>query len=62
MPKKVVGKIYHTKKGQPYKIMPNGRARFVKKTAKKGGKAKKGGSVGVGGSVKVAGSLKKYKY
>jgi len=25
------GGIHYTKKGQPYKIMPNGRARFIKK-------------------------------
>jgi len=34
--KKKVGKIYYTKKGQPYKIMSSGKARFVKKS--KGGK------------------------
>lgn len=34
--KKKVGKLYYTKKGQPYKIMASGKARFVKKT--KGGK------------------------
>jgi hypothetical protein len=63
MPKKQIGKIYHTKNGQPYKILPNGRARFIKKSA---GKKKKGGSVrvagGLGGSVSVAGGLKKRKY
>ena len=37
MGKKVVGKIYKTKHGQPYKILANGRARFIRKTAKKGG-------------------------
>ena len=30
--KKRVGKIYYTKKGQPYKIMASGKARFIKKT------------------------------
>lgn len=30
--KKRVGKLYYTKKGQPYKIMASGKARFVKKT------------------------------
>jgi len=29
--KKKVGKLYYTKKGQPYKIMASGKARFVKK-------------------------------
>ena len=29
--KKIVGKIYYTKKGQPYKILASGKARFVKK-------------------------------
>lgn len=27
--------IHYTKKGQPYKIMANGRARFIKKTGRK---------------------------
>ena len=57
--KKQVGKVYLTKNGQPYKIMPNGRAKFIKKSA---GKSKKGGSVRVAGSVSVAGGLKKRKY
>ena len=30
--KKRVGKLYFTKKGQPYKIMASGKARFVKKS------------------------------
>ena len=30
--KKRVGVIYHTKRGQPYKIMASGKARFLKKT------------------------------
>ena len=30
--KKRVGKIYYTKKGQPYKIMASGKARFIKKS------------------------------
>jgi len=29
--KKTVGKIYHTKNGQPYKILAGGKARFVKR-------------------------------
>jgi len=29
--KKIVGEIYHTKNGQPYKILASGKARFVKK-------------------------------
>ena len=29
--KKIVGKTYHTKNGQPYKILANGQARFLKK-------------------------------
>ena len=55
MPKKKPGSVHTAKNGARYKIMPNGRARFIsgptkgrgaKKTAKK-----KGGSVRVGGSV-----------
>jgi hypothetical protein len=49
MPKKKIGSVHHTKHGQPYKIMPNGRARFIKKTAAT--KKKKGGSVSVGGGL-----------
>lgn len=33
--KKRVGKIYYTKKGQPYKIMASGKARFIKKGGRK---------------------------
>ena len=73
MPAKKVGKIYHTKKGQPYKILPSGKAMFIKKSAtgKKGGSMhKKAGSVRVagsmrrrrGGSMSVAGGLKKSMY
>ena len=29
--KKIVGKTYHTKNGQPYEILASGKARFVKK-------------------------------
>jgi len=29
--KKIVGKIYYTKNGQPYKILASGKARFLKK-------------------------------
>lgn len=30
--KKRVGKVYYTKKGQPYVMLRNGRAKFIKKT------------------------------
>ena len=73
MPKKVVGKIYHTKHGQPYKILPSGKARFIKKT-KKGGSILSSGkkvvsraasyvkSHGIrGGSASIGGGLKKRK-
>lgn len=32
--KKRTGSIHFTKKGQPYKIMANGKARFIKKSSK----------------------------
>ncbi|GAG57375.1 unnamed protein product, partial [marine sediment metagenome] len=32
--KKRVGKTYYTKKGQPYKILRSGKARFIKKKSK----------------------------
>jgi len=33
--KKRIGKVYYTKKGQPYKIMSSGKARFIKKTKRR---------------------------
>ena len=33
--KKRVGKTYYTKKGQPYKILASGKARFIKKTKRR---------------------------
>jgi len=66
MPKKKPGSVHTAKNGAKYKIMPNGRCRFISGPTKgpgsKKGKAKKGGSVSTGGSVRVAGSMKKYKY
>ena len=63
MPKKKVGSVHTAKNGAKYKIMPNGRARFISGPTKgRGAKKKKGGSVSTGGSVRVAGSVKKYKY
>ena len=58
MPKKVVGKIYYTRKQQPYKILPNGKARFVSK-ASVGKKKKKAPKAAVGGSARVGGALRR---
>ena len=66
--KKVVGKIYHTKRGQPYKIMPNGRARFIKKGSsassgeppKKKRRKRTGGAARTGGSAMTGGGLSKH--
>jgi len=68
--KKVPGKIYHTKNGQPYKIMPNGRARFIKKSGaksassgeppKKRRRKRTGGAARTGGSAMVGGGIKHY--
>jgi len=33
--KKRVGKTYYTKKGQPYKILASGKAKFIKKTKRR---------------------------
>ena len=55
MPKKKPG-LYHTKHGQPYRILANGKARFVKKSGAKKRK-KKGGSASVGGSARVGGGF-----
>ena len=62
MAKKKVGSVHTAKNGAKYKIMANGKARFISGPtigigSKK--KAKKGGSVGVGGSVRIAGGLKR---
>lgn len=37
------GKIKHTKKGQPYIILPSGKARFISKKSEKARKKRKGG-------------------
>ena len=67
--KKVVGKIYHTKRGQPFKIMPNGRARFIKKGSsassgeppkKKRRRKRTGGAARTGGSAMTGGGLSKH--
>ena len=68
--KKVVGKIYHTKNGQPYKILPSGKARFIKKgsaassgePAKKKRRTKKrtGGAARTGGSAMTGGGMSKH--
>ena len=67
--KKVPGKIYHTKTGQPYKILPNGRARFIKKSgasassgepAKKRRRKRTGGAARTGGSAMVGGGMGKH--
>ena len=48
MAKKKVGSVHTAKNGARYKIMPNGRARFISgPTKRKGGKGgKKGGGMG----------------
>jgi len=44
MKKKVdTKKIHYTKNGQPYRIMANGRARFMKKKTASSASKKKGG-------------------
>ena len=50
MPKKKPGSIHTAKNGARYKILANGRARFVSGPTKK--KTKKGGSIAVGGGLK----------
>ena len=58
MPKKV-GSVHTAKNGAKYKIMANGKARFISGPTKGPGSKKKAGSMAVGGSVRVAGGLKK---
>ena len=49
MAKKKVGSVHTCKNGAKYKIMPNGRARFISGPTRRagGGKKKKGGFLGV---------------
>ena len=56
MPKKKPGSVHTARNGRKYKIMPNGRARFIS-----GGKTKKGGGMMVGGSIRIGGGMKKKK-
>ena len=55
--KKKPGSVHTAKNGAKYKIMPNGRARFIS-----GAKKKKGGGMMVGGSIRIGGGMKKKKY
>ena len=57
MAKKKPGSVHTAKNGARYKILPNGRARFISGPTKRKGKKKKskGGGVSVGGSIRTAG-------
>ena len=46
MPKKAPG-VYTAKNGSKYRILPNGRARFISGPTKKKGKKKRGGGLGL---------------
>lgn len=59
MPHKKKPGLYKTKHGQPYRILANGKARFVKKSSV--GKKKKSAPKAVGGSARVGGGVKKRK-
>ena len=70
MPKKKPGSVHTARNGARYKILANGRARFIsgptkrkKATGRKrrGGSAMVGGSAGVGGSASVGGSMRRRK-
>ncbi len=58
MPKKKIGSVHKCKNGATYKIMPNGRARFLTGPTKR---KSKGGSIRVGGGVSVGGAVRKKK-
>ena len=58
MPKKKPGSVHLAKNGAKYKILPNGRCRFISGPTKRKKKSK-GGGVAVGGSIRVGGGLKK---
>ena len=53
MAKKKVGSVHTCKNGAKYKIMPNGRARFISGPTRRagGGKMKNGGFLGPKGGV-----------
>ena len=53
MPKKKPGSVHTAKNGRKYKIMPNGRARFISS------KSSKGGGIVVGGSIRIGGGMKR---
>ncbi len=57
MPKKKPG-LYKTKHGQPYRVLANGKARFVSK-ASVGKKKKKASKAALGGSARVGGALRR---
>ena len=59
MPKRVVGKIYKTKHGQPFKVLPSGKCRFIKKSAVGGKKKKSAPKAALGGSARVGGALRR---
>lgn len=50
MPKKKPG-TYTAKNGAKYKILPNGRARFISGPTKRKGGKKKGGGIRIGGGM-----------
>jgi hypothetical protein len=63
MAKKKIGSVHTCKNGATYKIMPNGRARFLTgptKRKSKGGSIRVGGGVSVGGAVRKKRKRKKY--
>lgn len=58
MPKKKPG-TYTAKNGAKYKILPNGRARFISGPTKRKGGKKKGGGIKTGGGMKYGGGMGK---
>ena len=64
MAKKKPGSVHVAKNGAKYKILANGRARFLSGPTRGPGskkRAKKGGGVSVAGGVRIAGGMKKHK-
>ena len=60
MPKKKVGSTHTASNGARYRILANGRARFISgptKGHKRKKRKRKGGSAAVGGSARVGGGL-----
>ena len=51
MPKKKPGSVHTAKNGARYKVLPNGRCRFISGPTKRKAGKKKGGGIKIGGGM-----------